>query len=56
MRRYAGAMNKDRLPPDEPATQPRLSLAEEQRRAFEEDRKRGPKQSEFRFPGFLYRN
>jgi hypothetical protein len=49
-------MDKDRLPPDEPVITPRLSLAEEQRRAFEEDRKSGPKQSHLPFPGFLYRN
>lgn len=49
-------MDKDRQSPDEPLPLPRASLAEEQRRAFEEDRKRGPRQGTFRFPGFLYRN
>jgi hypothetical protein len=49
-------MEKDRVPPAGLPAHQRLTLAEEQRRAFEEDRKRGSRQGELGFLGFLFRN
>lgn len=49
-------MEKDWLSPEEPPTPPRPSLAEEQRRAFEEDQKRLRRPGLMRWPGFLFRN
>lgn len=50
-------MEKDWPKQDEPALPPRPSLAEEQRRAFEEDRKRQRKPIlSLRFSGHLFRN
>lgn len=50
-------MDKERLSPGDQPPASRLSLAEEQRLAFEADRKKkAPKQGTFPFPGFLYRN
>ncbi|WP_300974719.1 hypothetical protein [Sphingomonas sp. LHG3406-1] len=49
-------MDKERLSRIE-SPAPRLSLAEEQRLAFEQDQKRKvPRQGSLPFPGFLYRN
>ncbi|GAA4009487.1 hypothetical protein [Sphingomonas humi] len=49
-------MDKERLSPSEPPHKPRLSLAEEQRLAFEEDQKRGVRPGTTRFLEFLFRN
>ena len=48
-------MDKERLSTSEPP-KPRLSLAEEQRRAFEEDQKRGVRPGTTHFLNFLFRN
>jgi hypothetical protein len=47
-------MEKEGFSPD-PQRTPRPSLAEEQRRAFEEDHRRQRPQG-LRWPGFLFRN
>lgn len=48
-------MDKERLSPSQPP-KPRLSLAEEQRLAFEEDQKRGARPGTTRLLDFLFRN
>ena len=54
---YNRGMDKDRMQPNEPAALARPSLAEEQRRAFEEDRKRVRKPLlTLRWPDHLIRN
>jgi hypothetical protein len=49
-------MDKEPLSATQPPPRPRLSLAEEQRLAFEEDQKRGLRPGTTRFLDFLLRN
>jgi hypothetical protein len=49
-------MEKEGFSPGEPPKTSRPSLAEEQRRAFEEDQRRLRRSLPMRWPGFLFRN
>jgi hypothetical protein len=49
-------MEKNGMSSGEHAPAARLSLAEEQRRAFEEDQRRPRRKFPLRWPGFLFRN
>jgi hypothetical protein len=51
-------MEKKDLSPDgkPPTPASRLSMAEEQRLAFEDDRRRIKQGTQMRWPGFLFRN
>jgi len=50
-------MEKEWLSPEEPVPPPKPSLAEEQRRAFEEDQKRIRRPTlSLRWPGQIFRN
>jgi len=49
-------MEKKGFPSDEQPPASRLSLAEEQRRAFEEDQRRLKRATSSRWPDFLFRN
>jgi hypothetical protein len=49
-------MEKKDFSADAPRSAPRLSMAEEQRLAFEQDQRRQKRASSWRLPGFLFRN
>nr|WP_314444749.1 hypothetical protein [uncultured Sphingomonas sp.] len=56
MTAYAKVMEKEGFSPASPARPPRSTLAEEQRRAFEEDQGRAKRNKSLRWPAFLFRN
>lgn len=49
-------MEKKDFSPNANAASPRPSMAEEQRLAFEDDRRRNKRSTQMRWPGFLFRN
>lgn len=54
--RYDRAMERKDTSPTTQAQGPRLTMAEEQRLAFEDDQRRIKRGTQMRWPGFLFRN
>lgn len=54
--RYDRPMERKDPSPTTPAQGPRLTMAEEQRLAFEDDQRRIKRGTQMRWPGFLFRN